>query len=607
MSFWKTVLANITGYLIGSLVVSILTLLFVIGLIAAFSGKEEEGPDVKENSILKLSLAGSIVERSSENPLEGLDLPGGMGGESSTGLNDLLKAIHKATTDEKIKGIYLHTGPQMTGWATLESVRQALLDFKKSGKFIYSYAEYYTEGSYYLASVSDSIFLFPHGAMEWNGMASTPVFLKGTLEKLEIEPLVFKVGTFKSAVEPFILDKMSEANRQQVTAFMTDMWNHYTDKISNSRNIPVEELNRLASTLEIDLAEDAFKARLIDRLAYEDEVLDLLRKKTDRKKQDKINFVTLEKYEKRSDKDAGIPKNESKNKIAIIYAVGDINSGKGDEESIGSETIVKAFRDARKDSMIKAVVFRINSPGGSALASDVIWREVMLTRAEKPVVASYGDVAASGGYYISAACNKIVAQPNTITGSIGVFGLMFNTQKMFQQKLGVTFDRVTTNTYADLGNPNRTMTDYEKQKIQASVNKIYEDFTRVVKDGRKFPDTDVNGDNIPDAVDSIAQGRVWSGIRAKQLGLVDELGGIKTAIEIAATLAKLDKDQYRLKELPAQKDPFEEIISKLQKEEEETVIRKLDMEKEFKMYKRLKQMASNKGVYMLMPYSFDIH
>lgn len=606
MNFWKAVLANITGYILGSILIGLLSFAIIASIIAALGGGDDESPQVEKNSVLKIELDGVLRERSSKNPLSELDLPGPLAAEKSTGLNDILHNIRKATSDENIQGIYLNLSPTVSGWAALESIREALLEFKKSGKFIYSYGEVYSEGSYYLASTADSIFIFPHGYMEWNGLGTTPMFFKGALAKLEVEPIIFRVGTFKSAIEPFINDKMSDANREQVTAFLGDMWNHYVSKVSESRKLSTEELNRLANNLLIDDAESAVNSKLVDATAFEDQVFDHIRTRLGFEKDQKVTLVNMGSYTKRSDKDAGIKRSESKDKIAVIYAEGDINSGKSSDESIGSETIVKAFRDARKDSSIKAVVFRVNSPGGSALASDVMWREVMLTRAVKPVVASYGNVAASGGYYITAACDKIVAQPNTITGSIGVFGMLINTQKMFNNKLGVTFDRVTTNTYADLGNPNRSMSDFEKNKIQDGVNKIYRDFTRVVKDGRKFPDVDANGDQIPDAVDSIAQGRVWSGIKAKELGLVDELGGIEKALEIAAELAGIKDGEYRKKELPEMKDPFEEILSSTKKKEEEVMIKNLGVEREYKAYRRLKNISSQQGVYMLMPWDFDI-
>jgi len=604
MNFWKAVLANITGYIIGSLVFVFLSLFIIVGLVSVLTSKDDD-VEVKSNSILKIELDGRIKERSSKNPLSELDIPAPFMKESVIGLNDVLHNIRKAASDENIKGIYLNISPMVSGWANLESIREALLKFKESGKFIYSYSEIYTEASYYLASVSDSIYIFPNGYMEWNGLSSTPVFLKGTLSKLEVEPIIFRVGTFKSAIEPFINDKMSDANREQVTAFLGDMWSHVAQQISESRNIPVEELNRIANNLEVDEATKALKVKLVDELLFEDEVFERLRAKVGVEEDKKVTLISMSNYKKRSDKDAGLKKADSKNKIAIIYAEGDINSGKNSDDNIGSETIVKAFRDARKDSSVKAVVFRINSPGGSALASDVMWREVMLTKAVKPVIASYGNVAASGGYYISAACDKIVAQPNTITGSIGVFGLLFNTQKMFNNKLGMTFDRVTTNPYADLGNPNRPMNDFEKNKIQEGVNKIYRDFTEVVRNGRNFPKEDANGDNISDAVDAIAQGRVWSGITAKKIGLVDELGGIDKALALAAEIAGLE-DNYKIKELPEQKDPFQEIFNSAKKKEEEITVRSLGFENEYKSYKRLKSMAEHNGAYMLMPWDFQI-
>ena len=570
-----------------------LFLLFVVmfGVVKTFSGKK--AITVAENSVLYMDLNGlEVKERHKDNPFANLPLSG-MDDIKQIGLDEIIAALKRAKTDKNIKGIMLNAGPLMAGWASVESFRDALEDFKTSKKFIYAYSEIYSEKSYYLATVADSIFIYPQGFMEFNGIASNPMFYKGLLDKLDIQPLVFRVGTFKSAVEPFILDKMSDANREQMTTILNDIWNHFVGIVSKKRNISPETLTELANQGKIENARSAVSAKLLDRIAYEDEVIELCKKKCGTEPKKDLSQIKLGKYINVTDEQAGAKVSDSDKKIAVVYGVGDINSGKGSDESIGSETIVKALRKARTDDQVKAVVLRVNSPGGSALASDVIWREVILTKKVKPIIASYGDVAASGGYYISAACDQIVAQPNTITGSIGVFGLLFNSEKMFKNKLGITFDRVVTNSMADLGNPNRAMTEAEAKLIQKGVEDIYGVFLNVVKNGRptKFQDTL--------AVDAVGQGRVWSGSRAIEKGLVDELGGLNKAIFLAAKKAGLGED-YQVIYLPKEKEPFEALFDDGAEDVKNFILEKLLLKEQKVALRHLQNYNDPRGIYMRM-------
>lgn len=550
-----------------------------IGLMMVSNAFKDKSVSVSDRSVLRINLHGNLEERKESDPFSEL-----IGEEAGLDLSDIKKSIQMASKDDKIKGIFLHVGMVGNGgWASIEDLRNELMEFKKTKKFIYAYGEVYSKKMYYLCTAADKIFLYPTGIVEWNGLASTPMFYKKLLtEKLEMEPMVFRVGTFKSAVEPFVLEKMSDANRLQTQTFLNDFWNHILKGISDTRKVSIEQLQAYADNLSINHGEQALKVGLIDGLKHEDEVLDLLRDQSGLGKEEKVRFVKVTDYAKKYE-----PKG-SANKIAVVYAVGQIVSGKSNNDNLGSETFVKALREAREDKNVKAIVIRVNSPGGSALASDVMAREVELAKKAKPVYISFGDVAASGGYYISAGGHKIYAEPTTITGSIGVFGLLFNTQKMFNNKLGITFDRVTTSKYGDLGNLNRPMSELESQTIQQSVNKIYGDFIAVVQKGRKFADSL--------AVDSIAQGRVWSGIRAKQIGLVDEIGGINKAIQDIAKKAGLG-DDYDIVEYP-QKQKFIDKI--LKKDVEAFVLDNYFTKEEYELYRQTKQIRSLKtGVYML--------
>jgi protease-4 len=588
--FFKFLFASMLGFVLGS----ILLIFILVGMISAAvsSLDDEKVTEVKSNTVLFLDFKKPIVDRASKNPFENLSF-NSFDTEGSTGLNTILDNVRKAKADKNIKGIYLELSTINTGIATVEEIRNALLDFKKSGKTIISYSEVYTQKSYYLASVADKIYMNPQGAMELKGLGAEIMFYKGLLDKIEVETQVIRHGRFKSAVEPFILEKMSNDNRLQTRGFMQNIWNFMLGNIAASRKISVDELNSLTNNFSIREPEDAVKYKLVDKLVYKDEVIEELKTLTGKtKKDDQPQLITLSKYSKSPDNEKKSLKDDQ---IAIIYASGEIESGEGASDKIGSETVSKAIREARLNDKIKAIVLRVNSPGGSALASEVIWREAELANKVKPVVVSMGDVAASGGYYISAASRKIFASPNTITGSIGVFGLIFNAQKMFNNKLGITFDTVKTNRLSDFGSMTRPLTAEEKQIFQQGVEKVYDTFTKRVANGRKMEQANV---------DSIGQGRVWSGVEAKKIGLIDEFGGLNDAIAAAAKMANVTK--FRTVELPKQKDPFKEILSELGNEAE-TKYLNYKLGDEAKYFNKAQELLRMQGIQARLPYVIDFY
>jgi len=587
----KNFFTSLLGSFLGAVIALVIVALIIIGVIAAaVSGvmkSKDRAETVSENSVLHLRFDKKIVERSGKNPFENFSFTS-FSSEPPLGLNDILADLEKARTDSKIKGIYLDLSSVASGMATLEEIRNALLEFKKSKKFIYSYGESYTQGSYYLASVSDRIFLNPAGGMEWKGLGAQIMFYKGLLDKLEISAQIFRHGRYKSAVEPFDLDKMSKDNREQTLTYVSSLWNHILEGVSAQREISVGLLNRMADSLLVQGAEDAKKFKLVDELSYQDEVYATINKKLNGKENDPINFQTLEAYHKAT----GGTKTEtwSKNKIAIVYAVGQIESGEGDDKTIGSERISRAIREARLDSHVKAIVLRVNSPGGSALASDVIWREVVIAKKSKPVIVSMGDVAASGGYYISCPADRIFAEPNTITGSIGVFGILPNLQKLFNNKLGVTIDTVKTNHHSDVGTPFRPVSTDESKYILSGIQRVYSEFITKVGAGRKMDTA---------AVNLIGQGRVWSGIDAKSIGLVDEIGGIHEAVAYAAKQAKMDK--YGILSLPKQKDPLAAFFNDLALDEQSRIMQQV-LGPQFEQYRNLRAILNCRGIQARMPF-----
>lgn len=584
--FLKYVLATIVGILL----LSFFSFLLLAGIGAALSSSSDKRTTVKEKSVLKLDLDKPIQERSVDNPFEGLGPVGGSG--NAIGLIELKQALKEAKTDDNIRGIYLQTETPVAGWASLEEVRNALVDFKKSKKFVYAYAESMSEKGYYLASVADKIYLNPAGDLEWNGLNAELSFFKGTLDKLGIEPEIFKVGEFKSAVEPFIRENMSDPNRLQVSSFLNSINDHMLVNVAQSRGLRVDSLRNYANNLTIQKPADALRTKLVTNIGYQDELETLMRKQMDIDAKKKINYVSVGKY-RGSDKDD--ESGSGSNRIAVIIASGDISSGKGDANSIGSETIVEELRKARLDEKVKAIVLRVNSGGGSALASDVMFREVELAKKTKPVIGSMSDYAASGGYYMLMGCNKIVAQPNTITGSIGVFSLLFNTETFFKDKLGVTYDRVKTNTNADYPTVTHEMTPFQKQVLQRRTEQIYAEFTGKAAIGRKLS---------VDSLRAIAGGRVWTGSQGKAIGLVDQLGGLDVAIALAAQTAKLKEGDYRLKYQPRKKEFFEQIMSSLNGDEEAKVQAQLGELAPYVTY--LKKLKTMSGVQARLPFEMDI-
>lgn len=588
--FFGAFFGSIVGMIVATLIAVVLVVVIITSSIKSAISKaseKEELTSVLPNSILKIRLSGPIEERGADNPLEDLDL-GPLSQPSNLGLNTTIRAILKAKGDSRIQGIYLEVGNLSGGYADYQELRNALISFRGSGKFIYAYSEGYGQAEYYLASSASDVFLHPQGSLEWKGLSMQLMFYKPALEKLNIDVQVFRHGKFKSAIEPYLLDKMSDANRVQGEKFLNSIWQTMVSDIATSRQLNPDSLQYFADHLCVGLAQEAFDKKLVDRLAYEDEVLQNLRQTLKLDKEAKINFTGLNNYL------AQLNENSNSDKIAVIYANGEINSGTGDESSIGSVSLVKAIHEARKDDKVKAIVLRVNSPGGSALASDVIWREAYLANKTKPLIVSMGNYAASGGYYISCPATRIFADANTITGSIGVFGVIPNIQKALSQHLGVNIDTVNTNKHSDGGGMLRGADEKEKQVIQNSIESIYNTFITKVAEGRK---------TTPALIDSVGQGRVWSGRDAIEIGLVDELGGLQEAIAAAAKTAKLK--EFELLELPRMRDAISKLLGKKDRDSEEAFVKK-QLGGFYEYYKQLQGMVSTKEVQAKLPFQIII-
>ncbi len=585
MNFIKTIIAVIFG------IIAFFALCFAfVAFMGSMAGNETVM--IEENTVLKLNLSQEIKEIAAENPFEGLPLPDEFAQIQSVGLNDIKGALEKAAKDVSIKGVVLETSNPNCGYATAQEIREAILDFKKSGKFVFVYGEYFSEKGYFIASVADRIFLNVGGMIELNGLSSEVIFFKNTLEKIGIKPLVFRVGTYKSAVEPFLTDRMSEENRLQITQYLNGIYNFYLKQVAETRQIPFEELKNISAKMLVKTAEDAIKYKLVTDTVYQDAYEEALKKQIGIEAKEKVKYVGISKY-KKVGLDSELEEDEMpSDRIAVIVAEGQITSGKSTEGSVGSETIAEELKKARLNDRIKAVVFRINSPGGSLIASDVMWREVQLLKKTKPVIASMSDLAASGGYYLAMGCDTIVAQPNTITGSIGIFGLLFNAQNLMTDKLGLTFDRVSTGEFSDLGNPTRDMNEAEQAMIQTMIEKGYKQFTSKAAEGRKMP---------LDSLLKIASGRVWTGEQAKQNGLVDVLGNLQTAIEIAAKKAKLEK--YQVKYYPQEKDFFQKLAEMQSRLEQKAVQEKLGAW--YPTYLKFTQIRHWQGVQARLPYEVE--
>jgi protease IV len=589
--FFKFMFASFLGTLLTIFIV----LLFFFGIIAGFIAMaENEEVKLEENTVLHIKWTSPILDRDSENPFADFNFAT-MESNKPVGLNTILKNLDKAIDDPKIKGIFLDMESIPAGIATISEIREKLAEFKATGKFIISYANSYDQSAYYLASLSDKIYLNPDGMILFKGLNAQIMFLKGLLDKLEIDMQIVRGpdNKYKSAVEPLMLDKMSEANREQIGTLINSVWGRLLLAMSKDRGISLEDMNLVADQLDLTEAVNALELSFVDGLAYRDEIIDILKDKTGVEEDDDLESVSFGKYT-----NAKLDKKEkiSKDKIAIVYAQGSIVQGNGDPGSIGSATTSKALRKARESENVKAIVFRVNSGGGDALASEVIRREVELAAKEKPVIVSMGDVAASGGYWISTSADYIFAQPTTITGSIGVFGVIPNFKKMFNNKLGITFDEISTNKNSDFIDVMKPMSDFQREKLDISITKIYDQFINLVATSR---------DLDPGFVDGIARGRVWSGIDALELGLVDEMGGLEEAIDFAAEQAELG-DKYRIKEYPERKPFFEQFMEELTGQAKARVI---DNELgDFKTYyDQIQSVREMEGIQARIPFIYSIN
>lgn len=584
-SFLKIFLATLVA-----LIVFTIGIFFALSIIisnATSPGKTNIG----SNGVLVLDLNQSFKEQAQSDALNAIfnnpssDIPG---------LYDVVRMIHYAKTDSSIKGIYIKANDNENGFATSEELRQALVDFKKSNKFIIAYGNIISEQAYYISSVADRIYCNPAGGVEWDGFSVNLLFMKGLLDKLEIDPQIFYAGKFKSATEPLRVSQMTDANRLQTTVWLSDLYNNLLIRTSAARNIDTATLHNLANTGAIQTANDALKYSLVDGLKYDDEVKDELLKRLHKSVKDEINWVSFGKYATAVD----FQRNGDGGKIDIIYAQGDIIDGKGDKDEIGSDSYVKLIRKARLDDGVKAIVFRVNSPGGSSMASEAIWREISLAKKKKPVVVSMGDYAASGGYYISCAADSIFADETTITGSIGVFSILPDMQKFFNDKLGITFDGVKTAPYADMGSVSRPLTQPEKNFIQASIDTIYNKFKTRVANGRKK-------DIV--YIDSIAQGRVWTGKRGIGVGIVDRTGTLQDAVNCAARMAKIS--DYRTREYPEQKSWLEELTNQSYSAQssEKALIKEIGVD-QYNLLQQLKQLKQITGIpQSRLPFVIGFH
>jgi protease-4 len=586
--FFKYVFATVLGVVISFFLIILVSILLIVGLVSSI--ESEKTVPVSKNSVLFMNLDQAIVERSPDDTFANLPLVG-TNGEKSIGFNDLIKALESAKTDDDIKCIYINVSAPNAGYATMTEVRNALIDFRKSGKKIIAYSEVYTQGAYYLASAADKVYLNPEGALEFKGLSSQVMFFKGALDKLGIEAQIIRVGNYKSAVEPFFTDKISDKNREQVTAYLGGLYQTFLQGISVTRKISVAELHTMADEYQIQKPQDAVDRKLVDGLRYKDQILEELKALSGKKPKNNLSSITINDYAKNVSNE----KSESKkDKIAVIYANGDISGGEGSDSQIGSERISRTIRKARMDSTIKGIVLRVNSPGGSALASDVIWREIMLAKKVKPVIASFGDVAASGGYYIGCAADSIFVQPNTITGSIGVFGVIPNFQKLYNEKLGITFDGVKTGKYADIMSTDRPLTAGERLIIQTDVNRVYDGFITRVANGRKKSKA---------YIDSIAGGRVWVGTDAVRIGLADRTGSFNDAILAAAKKGKVK--EYKVVEYPEILDPLQSLMDN-SSDKIRMYYAKQELGAHFYLYEQIKSTIVKSGVQMRMPFEIKV-
>lgn len=582
--FFKTFFAS----LLALIIFTVIGILVLIGFIVSATSADK--PVVGSRAVLVLDLSNKFKEQAVDNPLAILmneadnDVPS---------LYDMVRMLKHAQTDSSVKGIYILCGSNNNGFAASEELRKALLSFKASGKFIVAYGEAISQKGYYVGNTADKLYCHPLGGVEWAGFSSNLLFLKGMLDKLEIQPQIFYAGKFKSATEPLRETQMTDANRLQTSVWLGDLYNRFLESTAATRKLDTAKLRNLAITGKIQTAYDALTNGLVDGLKYDDEVKKEVLGRLHLGERDKINFVTFGDYAKAVD----FKQASGEDKIAVIYADGDIVSGNGGNDQVGSDAFRSLIRKVRLDKNVKALVLRVNSPGGSSLASDVIWREISLTRKEKPVIVSMGDVAASGGYYISCNADSVFANANTITGSIGVFSIVPNFQSFFKNKLGITFDAVRTAPFADMGNSGRPLNETEKRFFQAATDSIYHTFKSRVADGRKK-------DIV--YIDSIAQGRVWTGKRATDVGLVDRIGTMQDAMDCAARMARLK--EYRVREYPEKKNIVEQILSNYKKSIKKDLVKEEIGESQMRLIREIKQVKEMIGVPQArMPFTVNIN
>ena len=588
--FLKFTLATVTGIILSSIVLFIIGMVTLFGIMAA----SDTETIVKKNSVMILDLNGTLVERTQEDPLGILSQL--FNDDSNTyGLDDILSSIKKAKENEDIKGIYLQANSLGTSYASLQEIRNALLDFKESGKFVIAYADSYTQGLYYLSSAADKVLLNPKGMIEWRGIASTPLFYKDLLQKIGVEMQIFKVGTYKSAVEPFIATEMSPANREQVTTFISSIWSQVTEGVSASRNIPVDSLKAYADRMLMFYpAEESVRCGLADTLVYRNDVRDYLKRLVNIDEDDNLSLLGLgDMINVRKN----VPKDKSGNIIAVYYASGEITDYPGSatsEEGIVGSKVIRDLRKLKDNDDVKAVVLRVNSPGGSAFASEQIWYAVKELKTKKPVIVSMGDYAASGGYYISCGADTIVAEPTTLTGSIGIFGMVPNVKEL-TDKIGLSYDVVKTNKYADFGNIMRPFSEGEKALLQMMVAEGYDTFITRCAEGRH---------TTKEAIEKIAEGRVWTGEAAKELGLVDELGGIDKALDIAVAKARVGG--YTIVSYPEKKDVLSSLLDTKPTNYVESQLLKSKLGEYYRQFGLLTNLKEQSMIQARVPFELNI-
>ncbi len=581
MTFFKTLFASCLGTFVA------LALLFLVGILIIVSLSNENEVAVADNSVLHLRLEAPITELEIEDPLAEI-FPGA--GSQSHGLIQIKQAIRNAKSDPKIKGIYLNTSMVMTGFATIQELRESLLDFRKSGKWVISYADFYTEGGYFLATAADEIYMNPDGEVEFNGLATEVTFFKKLFDRLEINPQIFRVGEFKSAVEPFFRDNLSDENKLQLNSILNSINGEMLHHISEARKIPFEKLKEISDKMIVRSAALSVSTGLVDSLLYDDQLQDKLRAKLGLKASRTVPLVKYSRYRK-----SFTPSESSSNEIAVIVADGAIMPGKAEQGTVGATTIVEQIRKARNNDKVKAIIIRINSPGGVFQAADYMWREITLATKQKPVIASMSDYAASGGYYLAMGCDTIVTQPTTITGSIGVFSVLPDLSKFMDDKLGITSEEVKTGEIGELVTVTRKLTEVEYNIWQKRTDEIYETFTRKAAEGRKMDINDLK---------KIASGRVWTGTQAKDNGLADVLGGFETAVKIAAAKAGIGED-YKLRYYPRPKPLLDRLMGDWENNTRTNTLR-TELGEYYPIYQQWEKVKGYQGVQARMPVEFIV-